>query len=418
MPETTHITPARRAASPETTTSNDRLIAMNSPTNDRNKITDFGIDDDIDVPVYRREAKSAEDPAARHIDAPKGNDNGDIAPTEKPQATADKPAASNPTSDGSGRSESAAVPKRDIYAALGRARPQRIEPAKPAAAHTATSEAPTEAAARDDVTFQGDAEESNLTSNGADEATAVFAAASTAPSEKPPFDLEDTSTSVFPVAPSIASDDGENPSARNTINTDAAEDSGNPYTATEVKEETSRGTEDVKEKRGTLSFGLLLLRVTLGGLLLAHGLQHLFALGGAPDVETLGDNLAIYKFSDWIAFGIPVTQVVAGGLLILGLLTPLGAAFGAIVSGFLALHNLAAESTSLWPESLNPQVHVWGLYALVALVLIFTGPGGISLDRNRGFVRRPLASSWIFAILSLGGIVGVWIAAGGGNPLG
>lgn len=483
---------------------------MNSPANDQNKITAFGTDDDIDVPVYRREAKTDATPPtppappaavdADSSDSASGNDvDADTNPAAKvvtaqipalaqpgvaPAAAA--PAASpseavdervadgttvdNDNAEGHDSAKSAvdsaadtAPPKRDIYAALGRARPQRIEPAKPTTVPAATSgvSAPSTqsgTATQDDSAFRDAAEDSEATSaitntavtdtrasattasdttasSTLDTTTAVFTAAGTASDSTADAAVapHNASTSAFPVAPPVSTVDDSRLDTLDTQRSDYREHSShsghtsdtghadiddpeNPYTA--AGEGNNHHTEGVAEKRGTLSFGLLLLRLVLGGLLLVHGLQHLFTLGGAPDIETLGENLAIYNFSDWIAFGIPVVQVVAGGLLILGLLTPLGAALGVIVSGFLALHNLAAESTSLWPESLNPQVHVWGLYALAALTLIFTGPGGISLDRNRGFVRRPLASAWIFAILGIGGVAGLWIAAGGSNPLG
>lgn len=173
----------------------------------------------------------------------------------------------------------------------------------------------------------------------------------------------------------------------------------------------------VHDKRGTTGLGLLLLRVVAGALLLIYGLQTLFAFGGNPGLNTFEGVLNQYKFADLLAVGLSIGQVVAGGLLILGLLTPVGAAVGAIVSAFLAGHYMGASGGNLWPYALSPQIQLWGLLALICMTLIFVGPGRISVDRNRGWARRPLASAWIFAIIAVGGAAALWLVVGGGNPI-
>ena len=183
-------------------------------------------------------------------------------------------------------------------------------------------------------------------------------------------------------------------------------------------EDTEDETEAVvRDKRGTTGFGLLLLRVVAGALLLIYGLQTLFAFGGNPGLNTFEGVLNQYKFADLLAVGLSIGQVVAGGLLILGLLTPVGAAVGAIVSAFLSGHYMGASGGNLWPYALSPQTQLWGLLALICMTLIFVGPGRISVDRNRGWARRPLASAWIFAIIAVGGASALWLVVGGGNPI-
>ena len=55
---------------------------------------------------------------------------------------------------------------------------------------------------------------------------------------------------------------------------------------------------------------------------------------------------------------------------------------------------------------------------LIVLVgLQFTGPGKISFDMGRGWTQRPLASSWIFVVLGLGGAAALWWFGAGVNPL-
>jgi hypothetical protein len=48
--------------------------------------------------------------------------------------------------------------------------------------------------------------------------------------------------------------------------------------------------------------------------------------------------------------------------------------------------------------------------------MVFTGPGTISFDRSRGWSRRPLASSWIFAAVGLVGAAALWWFGAGTNP--
>ncbi len=190
------------------------------------------------------------------------------------------------------------------------------------------------------------------------------------------------------------------------VSTDAAVVEGDP--ATDVH---------VHDKRGTTGFGLFLLRLVAGALLLVYGLQTLFAFGGNPGLNAFEGLLTQYKYADLLAVGLSIGQVAAGGLLILGLLTPVGAAVGAIVSAFLAGHYMGMSGGNLWPYALSPQTQLWSLLALICLALIFTGPGRISVDRNRGWARRPLASAWIFAIIAIGAAAALWIVVGGGNPV-
>ena len=164
----------------------------------------------------------------------------------------------------------------------------------------------------------------------------------------------------------------------------------------------------VRDKRGTLSFGLLLLRLLVGGLLLVHGLQILFAFGGHAGLNTFESQLSDHSHADLLAVGISVAEVVAGGLLILGLLTPLGAALGAVAAGFLALHHLRAWEGGYFPATLDTEVQMWALLAAMSMVILFTGPGRAALDRPRGWATRPLASAWLFAIIAVAGLAGLW----------
>lgn len=174
--------------------------------------------------------------------------------------------------------------------------------------------------------------------------------------------------------------------------------------------------EPVETRRGTQSFGLAILRIVAGAVLLISGLQTLFGFAGDPGISALESRLSFFSGSGVLAVAVPAAEVIAGGLLILGLLTPFAAALAFVVSAFMATFHLSGHQGSLWPYGLNPVIHQWALYALISLSLIFTGPGGASLDRSRSWATRPLASSWIFAILGIAGFAALWLLTGGRNP--
>lgn len=244
---------------------------------------------------------------------------------------------------------------RDPYTMAGRARPQRIEAAKPepqSVEVAPAAEPEPEPVIREDPAF-------------------------TEPAKAVPVSATET-TGETPVVPAAAAE---------------------PEVATD---------KPVREKRGTLGFGLLLLRLVVGGLLLVQGLQTLFAFGDNGGLNALERHLTDHSHADLLAVGLSAGAVVAGGLLILGLLTPFGAAIGAVVAGFFALHFFRKWDGGYWPSALDTEVQMWAILAAVAVAILFTGPGRISFDRSRGWATRPLASAWLFAIIAGGALAALW----------
>lgn len=204
----------------------------------------------------------------------------------------------------------------------------------------------------------------------------------------------------------VKADNGATPENVEMVKTDGAE-------TAETAETT---TKEAQPKRGTLSFGLLLLRLVIGGLLLVRGLQTLFAFGGDPGLDVLQQQWSDYNGAQILAVVVPAAEVVAGGLLILGLLTPFAAALAAVVAGFMTLNEFNNYQGTLWPYGLSPYIQMWVLIGTGTMATIFAGPGSISLDRNRAWNTRPLVSAWIFAIVAVAATVVLWLAIGGGNP--
>jgi putative oxidoreductase len=135
--------------------------------------------------------------------------------------------------------------------------------------------------------------------------------------------------------------------------------------------------------------GLLLIRVVLGAIMVAHGAQKLFGWFGGPGLagtrgwlESMG-----FKPARVHASVVGVAEFGGGALLVLGLLTPLGAA---AVAGVM----FVAIATVHWT---NGFFNARGGYefnlliAATAIALAITGPGEISIDHLAGWTLAGLA---------------------------
>ncbi|WP_020671105.1 DoxX family protein [Amycolatopsis nigrescens] len=140
---------------------------------------------------------------------------------------------------------------------------------------------------------------------------------------------------------------------------------------------------------GGLDFGLLVLRVVLGGTMGAHGLQKIFGLFNGPGIDGFAKVLEGYGFTSqttllsWVT---GLTEIGGGGLLVLGLFTPLGAA------GILGLTSsiVYVKAHTGFFNGAGVGFEYELLLGTVALVLLFTGSGRLALDVNTPWRRKPL----------------------------
>jgi putative oxidoreductase len=173
-------------------------------------------------------------------------------------------------------------------------------------------------------------------------------------------------------------------------------------------------------RRGTQNLGLLLLRVGLGAVLIAHGLQKLFGWWGGEGLTGFKNSLsdAGYRHADILTYVSAGGEIVAGVLLVLGLFTPLAAA-GALA--YLINGSLADMSAQSHPRSFRfffPGGHEYELMLiLVAAVVILIGPGRYGFDAGRGWARRPFIGSFAALLVGVGAGVAVWVLLNGANPL-
>ncbi len=141
-----------------------------------------------------------------------------------------------------------------------------------------------------------------------------------------------------------------------------------------------------------MSYGLLLLRVVVGGTMAAHGAQKLFGWFDGPGLDGVKGMLGNFgfRFPGVMALGLALTES-AGLLFALGFLTPL-AALGIVVV-MLNLLTVAAAVTATGPGrfSVDRALHWddnlsgvwWGVGVLGAAILISSATVILGRRRHR-----------------------------------
>jgi putative oxidoreductase len=143
---------------------------------------------------------------------------------------------------------------------------------------------------------------------------------------------------------------------------------------------------------------LLIFRVAIGAVFLAHGINHIFGGGKIAGTGRWFESLGMKP--GWVhAWTASFTEIGAGALLVLGFLTPFGAAgvVGVMLVAWITNH-LKNGFFIFRPGEGWEYVMV---LTVSGLVLSLLGPGQWSIDDAAG-----LTSLW--------GWTGLWIALGGG----
>lgn len=143
--------------------------------------------------------------------------------------------------------------------------------------------------------------------------------------------------------------------------------------------------------------GLLVLRLALGALFLAHGAQKLFGAFGGPGSEGFAQALEKmgYQQAPVLSMVTGVTEFGAGALLVLGLFTPLAAAG---ILGVMA--NVVFSKLGAGFFETSGGFEFQAMLGAVALGLMFTGPGRVALDNGRAWYRRPVISGFLCLVLA------------------
>ncbi len=146
-----------------------------------------------------------------------------------------------------------------------------------------------------------------------------------------------------------------------------------------------------------MNAGLLLLRVVLGAIMAAHGAQKLFGWFGGPGLSGTGSGLESMGLRPGRVYAVlnGLAEFGGGALLVLGLLTPLGAA---AVAGVM----FVAIATVHWRNGFFNTRGGYEFNLLIvaaAIGLAITGPGEISIDHLVGWTLA--GPTWDLAALGI-----------------
>ncbi|WP_019873794.1 DoxX family protein [Sporichthya polymorpha] len=132
---------------------------------------------------------------------------------------------------------------------------------------------------------------------------------------------------------------------------------------------------------GAFDFALLLVRVTLGVVMILHGKNHLWGAGGVEGTARWFASLG-FKPAKVHALMSGWGELAAGAALILGFFTPFACAS---VIGTMCVAGWAAHRPNGFFIFRDGYEYVL-VIGVVALALGILGPGGISLDSSFGLI--------------------------------
>lgn len=153
-----------------------------------------------------------------------------------------------------------------------------------------------------------------------------------------------------------------------------------------------------------MDLGILLLRMTVGLVLAAHGSQKVFGWFGGHGPEGTGQFMETLGFRPGRrhALAAGYVELMGGLLLAIGFLTPVAAASIASVM-------LVAAATVHWKNGffITSGGYEFNLvFGAAALSIAFTGPGLLSVDHAVGFAPEGIAWGLGAAALAVLGAVG------------
>ena len=127
-----------------------------------------------------------------------------------------------------------------------------------------------------------------------------------------------------------------------------------------------------------MDIGLLLLRLTIGLTLAAHGAQKLFGWFGGPGLDGTGQAMATLGFHPGRRHALMAGLVEVGGglLLAIGFLTPAAAAL--VFSVMLVAAVSAHAKQGFFAHNGGYEYPL--VLGVAGLAAAFTGPGALSLD--------------------------------------
>jgi putative oxidoreductase len=145
-----------------------------------------------------------------------------------------------------------------------------------------------------------------------------------------------------------------------------------------------------------MALGLLIIRVVVGSLFIGHGTQKLFGWFGGYGLDGTGgflEKMGFRRGRSWAMVN-GLSESMGGLLLMVGLLTPLGAA--AIVGVMTVATVTVHLEKGVWSQNGGFELPI--VYAGVASGVAAIGAGPWSVDGVLGFDL----SGWAFGVWALG----------------
>lgn len=156
--------------------------------------------------------------------------------------------------------------------------------------------------------------------------------------------------------------------------------------------------------RDTIDGALLVARVWVGAVMLAHGWRHLKSVRSGPGMANWFESLGL-KPGKLHAWNVTLTELAVGPALVLGLLTP--AAYGGTAAIVLVALVTNHRKNGFWSNNPGEGWEYTATLAVLSLALGTLGPGSWSLDDAFGlsFPFDPSDAAGIATILGILGTV-------------
>ena len=129
------------------------------------------------------------------------------------------------------------------------------------------------------------------------------------------------------------------------------------------------------------TYGLLFVRLALGGTITMHGLSHVVGILGGPGLASFAANLAQNhpKLPGWSGHALAITELVSGALLVLGLFPRVAALAALLVLGAFAW--LGNHHRTFFDEQGGIESYV--LQGAMAACILTCGPGRMALGGRK-----------------------------------
>jgi putative oxidoreductase len=167
------------------------------------------------------------------------------------------------------------------------------------------------------------------------------------------------------------------------------------YTGRQSDLETCNGGKEM-----SVDVGIMLVRVLFGAAIAAHGSQKLFGVFGGYGLKGTGGFFESLGFRPGVLLAAlaGLGELVGGLLLVLGLLTPVGAA-AVLATMIVAMVSVHLKNGFF---ATNNGIEMPFLFAAAALGIAVTGGGAYSLDAQLGYSAEPYTVGVLLALTLVG----------------